>query len=110
LRGISLRIIQRQLGYCSIMTTEHYAHVADESLTAAIETLDAAVPSTPKRWIDDLGRAPAGALDREVRSPRPVHGEVAPSTAASAVTGRGRPARCRPHGAHQRIWSGRVAK
>jgi integrase len=40
LRGVPLRVIQRLLGHHSITQTERYAHVADESLTAAIAMLE----------------------------------------------------------------------
>lgn len=40
LRGVPLRVIQRLLGHHSILQTERYAHVADESLTAAVALLE----------------------------------------------------------------------
>ena len=44
LRGVALRVIQRLLGHRSIVMTERYAHVADESLAAAIATLEPEIP------------------------------------------------------------------
>lgn len=40
LKGVPLRQIQALLGHRSITTTERYAHIADEALTAAIATID----------------------------------------------------------------------
>lgn len=40
LQGVPLRQIQALLGHRSITTTERYAHIADESLAAAIATID----------------------------------------------------------------------
>ncbi len=59
LKGVSLRVIQRLLGHASITTTERYAHVADESLIAAIATLGPSSPESrrrPSRGCTALGR------------------------------------------------------
>ncbi len=77
LRGVSLRVIQRLLGHASITTTERYAHVADESLIAAIATLGPSGqeplerPSRQGRGRAALAR-PVGRLSRSRTGQRQV--------------------------------------
>jgi len=76
LRGVSLRIIQRLLGHRSITTTERYAHVADESLTAAIATLedDAALFDDASRRVEPHDHLPLDWRGEPLRGvPRPRH-------------------------------------
>ena len=106
LRGVSLRIIQRLLGHSSITTTERYAHVADESLTAAIATLDTPLHRTPDTRHDVLGRVHAPAIDPERDPWRSRSGEESgSSTSSSTASGFGGSARCRPSAGRRRTSS-----
>lgn len=63
LRGVSLRVIQRLLGHRSITQTERYAHVADESLIAAVAALEPSSPM-PLRGLDEQPMARGGGAVR----------------------------------------------
>lgn len=83
LRGVSLRVIQRLLGHASITTTERYAHVADESLIAAIATLG---PS---------GREPLKRSSRSGRACTPLGRSVGPMSRGRMGSRQARPLVCR---------------
>jgi site-specific recombinase XerD len=44
--GVPLRAIQKLMGHNSIVTTERYAHLSGESLSSAVQKLEAFLPNS----------------------------------------------------------------
>ena len=65
--GVRLRAIQKLMGHNSIVTTERYAHLTGDSLTSAVQKIEALLPnslaSRPKSSTIDVSPIPVSPIN-----------------------------------------------